>query len=264
MLKVHDTVVVIVLHWTYGQSQNVVQSLLKYVPEVNILAVDNNPSISDIKDNPKRWESYMTWGLDWKRKDYRVSETWVRHFCDGESYWFHNHPKITCIKAPEFMPHGSSIDFALRWCVDNDIKKFIHIEPDCIIIGRTWYDRLIDAYVRGNWWAVVASIPGNNEKYFMDRKLPHPTPSICNVKKALEIGWRLQFVDRSNSGVFDIPGIESHVNTKVIKDHGYWDTSNLFFLQCSFHSKYHEVKCDDFLHIGWGRNKISPKAISFI
>jgi hypothetical protein len=250
MIKGPDTVVVIILYWTYGQSQNVVQSLLKHIPEAKVLAIDNNPCLH----SAKRLKSYLNCKY-WGNKGHRWNRIWIKHFCHAESDWFKNHESVLYCKTTRWLHHGEAINYALEWCLKNHIIKMIHIEPDCIVSGRQWYDNLLQAYDAGNWW-MVSGVRSNF-------KILYPTPCVLNVKKAQVLDWGVFQIDK-NDEILKEPNLCDHINIQRVFDHGYWDTSNRATLQCSLAGKAKYVDAPDFVHMYNSSDKISRKAISFL
>ena len=48
--------------------------------------------------------------------------------------------------------HGQGIDIAVQWCRENDIDILVHIEPDCTLTSRLWFDSLVQPIVNGDAW----------------------------------------------------------------------------------------------------------------
>ncbi len=91
-----------------------INSFQFYFPNEKILIVDNNKT--EIKLSSRKNVTYLKY--------------------EGES-----------------KKHGSVIDFIINWCKNNNIDILVHIEPDCTILGKEWFNNLLNAIYEGYWMA---------------------------------------------------------------------------------------------------------------
>ena len=121
-------------------------SFHQHFPEARLLVVDNNP---------------------------KSGEPGFEERCAIESAWLCKQSYITVLPNPSpKKSHGIGLDIAAAWCRDNAVPIMVLIEPDCLIRGRQWLERL------------VASIQTGSQMsgYFSKSYGPiHPAPSAWDV-----------------------------------------------------------------------------------
>lgn len=72
--------------------------------------------------------------------------------------------------------HGAGMNRAAYWCAQNGYDVIVHIEPDCLISGREWYDRLLEPLEAGQWMAAPNRMPFG---------ALHPCPSAWVINKVV-------------------------------------------------------------------------------
>ena len=176
MIDYNDFIVVIVSYFSYGWTQQCVDSLLNFFPECRILAVDNNPSKYD---QPMRASSFRNsrsvWPYNTKKK---IILNWGQ-FCELEREWINSHTNIATIQTPLRFSHGQSLNLATRYCAKEKIKKMVLIEPDCTIYGTAWLHNLLGALDQGYWMASGR----------MNNKWLHPCPSAWLVDSLKQVSF---------------------------------------------------------------------------
>ena len=111
--------------FSYENSVQLIARLLEYVPEITPIILDNNPT----------------------RDEYGFED------CCGKEAFAHDvNSRILYrrnTKKPDIKvrSHGLGMDFALDFCKEYNFDWMLHIEPDCKITGRVWYDAITDAAI---------------------------------------------------------------------------------------------------------------------
>ena len=142
----------LVAYFTADWIRVAITSYLHHFPDDRVLVIDNNPSRGEVGWLP---------------------------LCERERYWLQSHPRVDFLANPflpspddGYAPHGLGIDAGLAWCRDHDADVLLHIEPDCVIEGRSWRENLLGAISAGAWMA------GSTRKVYGPI---HPTPSAWRV-----------------------------------------------------------------------------------
>jgi len=139
--------------------------------------------------------------------------------------------------------HGLGIDFAKVWCIKNDYDTIIHIEPDCAITGRKWFENIIDVYTEDTWMI------GPNKLSFGPI---HPVPALFVLDK-------FQHSFRSIKRAHDIyhPKFFEVFNIKPFLRYtahfnfwsNFWDTSQKNWFEAAIRGKTAvSEQADDFIH----------------
>lgn len=90
------------------------------------------------------------------------------------------------------LSHGEGIDVAVEFLRSRGDLYFIHIEPDCLILGRDWAIRLVDAIMSG---AIMAG------SYRLPFGPIHPCPTIWDISRI--------------SGSFGISERSGNIDTRI-------------------------------------------------
>ena len=132
---------------TYRWIRVAVGSFQRHFPDGNLLVIDNNPA----RDQP---------GFE--------------EHCGVESDWLMEQPQVTVIRNSSFKKtHGVGLDIATEWCRAESIPILVVIEPDCLIRGPVWLERMVSAVREG---ALMAG-------YFKKPYGPiHPAPSAWRIE----------------------------------------------------------------------------------
>lgn len=164
----------------------------------------------------------------------------------------------TEIISSPFKKHGEGMNLAVTWCQKNDREILVHLEPDCLMSGRFWYDSLVAAIKEGAWMA------GNN--YGMYHPHIHPCPSAWNVNQI-----RYTFRDNVRSStemlhynfwdIFDYKRISENLkdaDSNCLKFfYSYWDTGAKNWYHAHCNKKAVMVGNPDFTHY-WGGSCKKP------
>ena len=185
----HKEIIVITCFHTYKWIVNCVFSLMQHVPEVPILFIDNNPST---EDSIKRKASY-------ERPDsYANASKWDK-YCELERQFIRHVPNSHIFRTDVNLWHGEAINQAVLWCDHNSFTTMVHIEPDCFVWGRTWYDNLKQSIKYGNWMSGGTQVRGHQL---------HITPTAWDVEKCLNNKFNFMPAPKIIKG-FSISGVTS-------------------------------------------------------
>lgn len=175
---------VTVAFFTHGWTCQFLYCYRKVFPNKPLLVVDNNPT-SQEQALLCRWQSNESW------KHYYP-------FVLAERDFLSSRDDIVVIPAEKdnyHRYHGTALDRACRWCLENDYTHMLNTDPDVRISGKQWFKSLCSAAREGCWMA--ANPPPDKCKY------PNTTiriPFIVDVKKACEYadnrGWSFKHTGR--------------------------------------------------------------------
>ena len=152
--------------------------------------------------------------------------------------------------------HGLGIDFAKNWCVKNGYDVIIHIEPDCGIFGRKWFDNILAAYNDDTWMIGSCRLTYGPI---------HPTPALFILDKFQhtfgECRRAYDVLYPKYYEVFNIkPFFSSHVQFNFWCK--FWDTAQKNWFEAAIRGKTVLVeKADDFIHYwnGSDHDKVAEK-----
>jgi hypothetical protein len=238
-LNYDDFVVVIVSYFSYGWTQQCLNSLFQYSPDCKVLAVDNNPSASDDVFRKQSFTHAQ------RSREYSVTRNklYVKYdkFCDLESEWLNSHSNITAIKTPFNMNHGEAIDLAIDYCFQTKIKKILLIEPDCRILGCDWMHSLLWPLDNGLWMTSGNSV----------HKSLHPCPSAWIVDQAKKISFKPvekagDIDDNFFDNYFKFKSLKCKIN--FLSRYSYWDTGMKIWYEFQKQNRAKLVLIKDFVH----------------
>jgi hypothetical protein len=207
-----------------------VESYLDHFPGEKILVVDNNPRRGD-----------GGWAPD----------------CQREREWLASHPALIVIDnaGPPDGPlgnrtHGAGLDVALDWCRREGARVMVHLEPDCLVAGRIWRDRLLEAIDNGAWMAgAIRQCHGPL----------HPTPTawrVDKVKASFTIApWKGSDENHPRFGELVHPEAlaDDHSPMGVwIGWTRYWDTAHKAWFEAAKYDRAAQVEAPDFHHFWHG------------
>jgi hypothetical protein len=166
---------VMVSFFTYGWTQQCILCFQKWLPELKILVVDNNPT------HPRQ----MT---DWNWCD--AGEKWNYFFpyCLAERDWLEQQDNVILLKpnrkGDQQIRHGEAIDFAVGWCKENNIDIVLCMEPDTSFKNIDWFYDLLDPILhQGKWIAAYKMSPK------LGREISHAVSPCPIMVKVDEIKW---------------------------------------------------------------------------
>ena len=155
--------------------------------------------------------------------------------------------------------HGSGLDLALESCRSWGHDVMVHVEPDCTVGGRRWYDNLIDSIAAEN-----AMVSGFRKQYGP----LHPTPS------AWDVGFDWETFDVTPRGtdvshpefkkLFDLEVLRFQVAHQPRRTRKFfetnWDTAQRNWFLAARNGRATLVECPDFTH-HWFGSKRGPHAL---
>lgn len=216
------------------------RSFRRFFPGTPILIIDNNLD-SGMQGYDSRAETERKWIKDW---------------CSQDRY---NHFEKTV--SPE-KNHGLAMDRAAQWCRDHGVRWMMHFEPDCLIDGIEWANRLLGASAKKVWMA------GSHRKSYGPI---HPTPSIWDVNQIKSsFKEQLRGSDMSHprfNELVDMKDLMSPENiTSPWFEHywgNWWDTAQKPWFDAAVHDKALLVEeTPDFKHY-WSGSRCNPDPVKF-
>lgn len=204
--------------------RNSLESFHKILPEINILVVDNNPKIPECI-NEKKYLNSLPW------------ITTIRT----------PHPNTIHRRGSPHFDHGKALDYGIAWC-KNKFDLALHIEPDCLTLGRAWFEKMVNKIKEGYW--MVGS------KKFSFGPI-HPTPSLWRIDKIKHSFSQVPKKEDINHPLY--PSLFNHKILKDINDPDYmeirekwyeehWDTGFKNWFECAINQKSSCVNIKDFIH----------------
>lgn len=235
-----------VSHFTYGWTQDCVNSLRIHCPEFPLLIVDNNPSKNDNEDRAKSYTK------TWHKKNYAER----CEMSDIESKWIRSQKEITVLDTDHYMNHAESINMANQWAHKRGIEILVSIDPDCVAQGSEWVKSFVAAINNGYWLVSGDMWPSGIARLI---------PCAWNVKESLGFGFdTCSWKKDSNSKFY-----KEIVKPKYIIDWqerlGNWDFGQKYFFECAKIGKFVYVPIWDFKHFNRGsRGHYHPLQKRFI
>ena len=250
----NNFVVVIVSYFSYGWTQQCIDSLLRFFPECRILAIDNNPSEHDSDQRAKSFKNLKSfWPYGNKKK---IDLKWSQ-FCEEERKWLHSHPNIiTTLQTPIRFRHGEALNLAVKYCVENKIPRVVLIEPDCTISGPHWLQNLLQSLDEGYWMASGKWVNG----------CLHPCPSAWVVEHAKNVNF--QCIRRTKDIHDDF--FDKHFNLQnkeqkeeFVNKYPIWDTAIKAWYEFAKIGRTKYVRPTGFCHY-WGKSSRSDYRIKLL
>lgn len=145
--------------------------------------------------------------------------------------------------------HGESIDIAKSWCEDHGYDIMTLFEPDCLILGRYWYDQIYGSICNGNWIAGPSPFHAN---------VIHICPTgwlLSKIKHSFKIQFKSEAADDDFSKYFDIRKMAREclgTEDKWLKFFVFfWDAGQKNWYDAHKNSKAKRTSSYDFVHF-WG------------
>ena len=225
----HQPVMPVFISWNTRRWMPVgLGSFRKHFPSWQVLVIDNNPE--------------------------RGAAGWNEDH-EAERIWLQSQSGVIVIKhAGPVRTHGAAVDTAVQWCRQNKVSYMLHLEPDCLISGTRWYEKLCRGIDTGAWMS------GSHRKEYGPI---HPTPSL----------WRVDKIQTSFDYASRIPDEDHPLFHKLFRrawlleaitnarqDLQFWtttwDSAQKAWFQFAVEGKaYHAEETDDFKHFWAGSNK---------
>ena len=156
--------IIMIIHYTYGWTQQCVESFFSYFPHRKMIVFNNNP--------------FPNQEVNRTRGGTGLNPRWD-NLCQEETEYVRNHPNITVVEVPrefnkrisQLPSHGEVLDFAFDRCQKSGYHSLLHIEPDCKINGNEWLKNMTQNLK--NKWVV-----GNGAL----------CPTLWDINSILELG----------------------------------------------------------------------------
>jgi hypothetical protein len=166
---------ILIVHFTYGWTQDFIESWQLHLPHEDIIVFNNNPLPGQIVE-----ETRGSFG----------NNNYINKLCQKEINFLKskknikqivNLPNLKDLKIKKLLSHGGALDFIFRWCHEHDIDQAMLLEPDCIVKGTQWINDMI-CLLKNNWLVGSAEMRQNQENYVMPL-----CPTIWSVKDVVHL-----------------------------------------------------------------------------
>lgn len=128
------------------------------------------------------------------------------------------HGAVVLPKSTVEISHGDGIDTAAAWCRANRYDVLVHIEPDCLMWGRDWYDKLVEPIGEESKW-----MTGLNRTH---GGVIHPCPSAWYLPKVVHsfrcVAKGKEVSHPEYPRIVDVPGLERSRFANFVLN--WWDT----------------------------------------
>ena len=233
-----NILVVLVSYFSYGWTKNCVKLLNSYLEEIDILVVDNNPSIMDSRERAKSF-------IDSRNSHYKPVENNVIVKCEYERKWLSNVGNLVSIQTEKRSTHGTSLNLAMKYAWNQGYRYMVHLEPDCIFTGDKWFLALKKT-IDNNWMAGSCIFPTGHI---------HPTPTIWDVKNTHSLNFEPCIFHK------DLLEIDYELLYKKVKNYNdhqeanmvWFDTGVKAWLDCRIQNKAVVCNAPDFEHL-WAKS----------
>lgn len=200
--------------------RRLVLEIEKHLPDVPIIVIDNSRPLSPIVEE--------------------------RAWLDAKG--------IHRISVGPDLDHGQVIDLIRPMLIEAGYKSMVHVEPDCVVTSREWYDNLVGAIRKGAW---------NSSSISLEDGRFHPTPSAWSLKATAHLSWDLvpkgeEIYDRAYSWLVHDDYCPCPWLRKT------WDTAQYAWYCCAREEKALTVPCLGFTHLWGGSYKSSLFVVPFI
>jgi hypothetical protein len=235
-IKKNSVLVTLTSYYSYNWTKICVSNLIKHIPNVVILLIDNNPSPED--DSIRR-SSFLNYPYN---SIGRIVENNSMRLLQKERVWLKSIKNLYLIKTDNRLWHGEAMNLAMDYAKNFKFDILIHIEPDCIIYGYLWYQNLIKAIKDGAWMASGVEMPDG---------CLHPCPSAWSVKDVCDFDFMHTL---KKTDYFD-PEYPFLVNLRYSNQYEitYWDTAKKAWYECAKKNKTQLVDITGIKHI-WAKS----------
>lgn len=217
---------------TQGWTQDLVAGLREFLPGQDIFAFNNNPR----RDQSISQPYYYTQNANWEP------------ICDEEVNWLKDQSDIQIVDLAPSMDcsqrlptHGESIDAAFKHVQELGYEIALHVEPDCLVMGKDWFHDLLKPLNEGMWMTSTKKLPSGRF---------HPTASMWRLKEALELGvsfdCTLMGKDKND------PEFQGLINVDLEDfdwNKQWWDAACKPWYECAKLGKVQYVPTGEFKHL---------------
>lgn len=212
-----------------------------------------SPPIISVLYYHKGWPDQLLNGLRSQGIDNEI--VWVNNLPDNDVRANYLDENTTVIPGSLCRSHGGGIDAGVRFCRNRGDTHALHVEPDCTVASRNWYEGLLRSAENG------ASLAG---PFIMGSGLIHPCVSMWklnDIHGSFTIQPRTQMPDPA---FFDAMG-----NIKQIVEFNgsplaiwmltaFWDCGLLNAYEARRKGRSSVTSWDGITHHWNGREKVSP------
>ena len=166
---------VIIIHYTYGWTQDLLESWSNHLKNEKLIVFNNNPCFEQSVN--------YTRGLCGKDKH-------VNTLCQKEIFYVNNNKFVEAVvdlpnskhdSVQRLLTHGECLDFIFNWCKNNNFDQILHLEPDCCLSGTNWLNSMIET-MKDNWVVGTGKIKFDRDDYVMPL-----CPTLWNVSAVVDL-----------------------------------------------------------------------------
>lgn len=179
--------IIMIIHYTYGWTQDCVQSFLRCTDR-RLIVFDNNPLPNQFYRNTRKQAGYK--------------QIWSR-LCEQESFYVRKLDRVQVVNVPKpendkrMMTHGEVLEMAFRWCKSNGYNTLLHIEPDSKVSGGDWIGQMEDR-IRTKW--AVGQAPYINRDWGRNIIVISLCPTMWRIDEILNLNIGFEKDGRYNTG----------------------------------------------------------------
>ncbi len=207
------------------------RSYRDHFPDHPIAVVNNNPAKHEPPD-----------GTNDKSCDWSAA-------CDVETRWLERFPRITLLRNPgPNREHGACLDLLLQFSRQAGYDYMLCLDPDCLVRGRAWLERLMQAAEAGDWMtggSYCAAGPLHNVPAIFDTRVDWHSFRAATRGEDLRHPRYQEVVDLERLRRFS----ETFCDGAAVLN---WDTGQRNWFLAATADKARFVDCSDGLIHFWG------------
>jgi hypothetical protein len=166
---------VVIVHFTHGWTQDLITSWKKNIPKEKIIVFNNNPIEKQIV---------------YKTRGSFGNNNYLNKLCQKEISFLKcsdivdqiiDLPNSTQPVTERLLTHGEALNFIFHWCDKQKIDYITLVEPDCVINGGQWLDRMVSK-IHNKWLVGSGDMRVNQNNYVMPL-----CPTLWSVREVIKI-----------------------------------------------------------------------------
>lgn len=166
---------ILIVHYTYGWTQDLIESWEKYLPDRKLIVFNNNPIPDQLVEDTRG-------GLG--------NNLFINNLCQKELKYLYKKNIIDFIidlpnqknkKIKKLMTHGQCMDFIFNYCHKMGYEYLLHVEPDCVVHGDRWINLMLNK-IKQNWLVGYGDFKENKDNFVMQM-----CPTLWNIQKTLNL-----------------------------------------------------------------------------